>query len=42
MVFTGQLTDNTLDVVDGQQRLTVITILLSAISQNSKRSLKIA
>lgn len=36
MVFTGQLTDNTLDVVDGQQRLTVITILLSAISQKFK------
>lgn len=33
MVFSGNIKGDYLDVVDGQQRLTVITILLSIISQ---------
>ncbi|WP_278403514.1 DUF262 domain-containing protein [Brochothrix thermosphacta] len=33
MVFAGDTGDNIIDVVDGQQRLTVITILLSVISE---------
>jgi len=32
MVFSGNSNENSIDVVDGQQRLTVITILLSVIS----------
>ena len=33
MVFSGENDDSVVDVVDGQQRLTVITILLSVISE---------
>lgn len=36
MVFAGDLTDEYLDVIDGQQRLTVITIILSVIASKFK------
>lgn len=36
MVFAGGLTDEYLDVIDGQQRLTVITIILSVIASKFK------
>jgi hypothetical protein len=32
MVFAGKLTDEYIDVIDGQQRLTVITVILSVLA----------
>lgn len=36
MVFSGKLTDEYIDVIDGQQRLTVITIILSVLASKFK------
>lgn len=36
MVFSGKLTDAYIDVIDGQQRLTVITIILSVLASKFK------
>ena len=36
MVFSGKLTDQYIDVIDGQQRLTVITIILSVLASKFK------
>lgn len=36
MVFSGALKDDSIDVIDGQQRLTVITIILSVLASKFK------
>lgn len=39
MILLGKSNDNTVEVIDGQQRITTITILLAAL-RNSLKSLK--